>query len=160
MSDTSTEPELAPYDWRYLWGIARTHHRELVIANLVALGATLASIPLPLLMPLLVDEVLLEQPGATVAIIDGLFPPEWHGPVLYILFLLGVSVVLRVSALALNVLQGLQFTRVSKDIVYRLRRELLERLQRISMAEYETLGSGGVASHFVTDLQTVFASAR
>jgi len=155
MSETPTETGPAPYDWRYLWAIARTHRRELVIANLVALGATLASIPLPLLMPLLVDEVLLKQPGATVAAIDSLFPQQWHGPVLYILVLLGVSVVLRVSALALNVLQGLQFTRVSKDIVYRLRRELLERLQRISMAEYETLGSGGVASHFVTDLQTV-----
>ncbi|MDH3716422.1 MAG: ABC transporter ATP-binding protein/permease, partial [Gammaproteobacteria bacterium] len=95
------------------------------------------------------------QPGITVAIIDSVFPHQWHGPVLYILALLGVSVVLRVSALSLNVFQGLQFTRVSKDIVYRLRRELLERLQRISMAEYETLGSGGVASHFVTDLQTV-----
>jgi ATP-binding cassette subfamily C protein len=155
VNETHPETPAAPYDWRYLWAIARTHRRELVIANLVALGATLASIPLPLLMPLLVDEVLLEQPGMTVAIIDNLFPQQWHGPVLYILALLGVSVVLRMSALSLNVLQGLQFTRVSKDIVYRLRRELLERLQRISMAEYETLGSGSVASYFVTDLQTV-----
>ncbi len=143
------------YDWHYLWSIARTHKRELVLANVVALAATLASIPLPLLMPLLVDEVLLDQPGMTVAIIDSAFPVAWQGPVLYILVLLAVSVVLRVASLALNVLQGLQFTRVSKDIVYRLRRELLRRLQHISMAEYETLGSGGVASHFVTDLQTV-----
>ncbi|MDH3451077.1 MAG: ABC transporter ATP-binding protein, partial [Gammaproteobacteria bacterium] len=155
MNETQVEATAAPYDWRYLWAIARRHRRELVIANLVALGATLASIPLPLLMPLLVDEVLLAQPGMTVAVIDSVFPPEWRGPVLYILVLLGVSVVLRVLALSLNVLQGLQFTRVSKDIVYRLRRELLQRLRRISMAEYETLGSGSVASHFVTDLQTV-----
>ncbi len=144
-----------PYDWRYLWSIARSHRRELVTANLVALAATLASIPLPLLMPLLVDEVLLDQPGPVVAAIDSAFPPEWHGPVLYILVVLGVTAVLRTVALGLNVLQGLQFTRVAKDMVYRLRRELLERLRHVSMAEYETLGSGGVSSHFVTDLQTV-----
>ena len=155
MNDNPVDTQVAPYDWHYLWAVASRHRRELVIANLVALGATVTSVPLPLLMPLLVDEVLLEQPGRTVALIDSAFPQPWHGPVLYILVLLGVSVVLRVTSLALNVLQGLQFTRVSKDIVYRLRRELLERLQRISMAEYETLGSGGVASHFVTDLQTV-----
>jgi len=44
---------------------------------------------------------------------------------------------------------------VAKDITYRIRRSLLQRLQLISMAEYETLGSGVVASHLVTDVEAV-----
>ena len=48
-----------------------------------------------------------------------------------------------------------QFTVISKDVIYRIRRDLLLRLQRVSMAEYETLGSGKVASHLVTDLDAV-----
>ncbi|MDH5736505.1 MAG: ABC transporter ATP-binding protein/permease, partial [Gammaproteobacteria bacterium] len=48
-----------------------------------------------------------------------------------------------------------EFTVIAKDITYRIRRSLLNRLQFISMAEYETLGSGAVASHLVTDVEAV-----
>nr|WP_231517062.1 ABC transporter ATP-binding protein [Marinobacterium lacunae] len=126
-----------------------------MLANLIAIVATLVSVPLPLLMPLLVDEVLLDQPGVVVATINRLVPESWHGPVLYISGVLLLTVILRVIALALNVWQTRQFTIISKDVIFRIRSELLQRLQRISMNEYETLGSGTVASHLVTDLDTV-----
>ncbi|WP_255611655.1 ABC transporter ATP-binding protein [Marinobacterium arenosum] len=147
--------QIKQYDWRYIKQVALEHKRELVLANIIALLATLASVPLPLLMPLLVDEVLLDQPGVVVATLNPWFPETWHGPVLYIGALLAVTVVLRIAALVLNVWQSRQFTTISKDIIYRIRSGLLGRLQRISMAEYETLGSGAVAAHFVTDLDTV-----
>ncbi len=143
------------YNWRYIRDVALEHKRELVMANMIALVATLASVPLPLLMPLLVDEVLLNQPGWIVATIDPWFPESWHGPTLYIGAVLAITVVLRTIALLLNVWQARQFTRISKDVIFRIRSGLLERLKKISMAEYETLGSGAVASHFVTDLDTV-----
>lgn len=143
------------YTWRYIFNIALSHRRELVLANLIAIGAAVLSVPLPLLMPLLVDEVLLDQPGVVIASVNALFPAEWQGAPLYIGSVLVLTVVLRLLAMLLNVLQARQFTIISKDIIYRIRVGLLERLQRISMAEYETLGSGSVASHFVTDLDTV-----
>ncbi|GGB95935.1 ABC transporter ATP-binding protein/permease [Marinobacterium zhoushanense] len=143
------------YDWRYILEIGLQHRRELALANLIAILATCVSVPLPLLMPLLVDEVLLDQPGVVVASVNRLVPESWHGPILYIGAVLLLTVVLRVVALALNVWQTRQFTIISKDVIFRIRSELLQRLQRISMNEYETLGSGTVASHLVTDLDTV-----
>ncbi|MCQ4028552.1 ABC transporter ATP-binding protein, partial [Klebsiella pneumoniae] len=47
------------------------------------------------------------------------------------------------------------FARLSKDIVYRIRVRLIERLKRIALAEYESLGGGTVAAHLVTDLETI-----
>ncbi|KEA62896.1 Lipid A export ATP-binding/permease protein MsbA [Marinobacterium lacunae] len=152
---TPTRAGGRPYDWRYIVEIGLQHRRELMLANLIAIVATLVSVPLPLLMPLLVDEVLLDQPGVVVATINRLVPESWHGPVLYISGVLLLTVILRVIALALNVWQTRQFTIISKDVIFRIRSELLQRLQRISMNEYETLGSGTVASHLVTDLDTV-----
>ena len=143
------------YSWRYIFNVALEHKRQLVLANLIALVATVASVPLPLLMPLLVDEVLLEQPGFIVETINPMVPDSWHGPALYIGAVLLITVILRSIALLLNVWQARQFTHISKDVIFRMRSGLLERLKRISMAEYETLGSGAVASHFVTDLDTV-----
>lgn len=143
------------FSWSYIGSVAVEHKRELIIANLVAILATLFSVPVPLLMPLLVDEVLLDAPGVLIQTLNPLFPEHWHGPVLYIFAVLGFTIILRAIALVLNVWQARQFTIISKDVIFRMRSLLLERLGRISMAEYETLGSGAVSSHFVTDLDTV-----
>jgi len=145
----------ARYTWRYIIRIALAHRRELVLAHVVAIAAALMSVPIPLLMPLMVDEVLLDRPGTAVAIMNGLFPRSWHGPVLYICGILALTVLLRLAAMGFTVLHCLQFTRIAKDVSYRMRRELLRRLERVSMAEYETLGSGAVTAHFVTDMEAV-----
>ena len=146
-----------PYDWRELARLVFRHRRELILANLIAVLGALVSIPTPLLMPFLVDEVLLDKPGVLVGTMDRIFPESWHGPVLYIVAVLFFTLALRLSATLLGVLQTREFTRISKDVIFRMRRDLLARLQRVSMAQYETLGSGTVASHLVTDLDTIDA---
>ncbi|MCU7810930.1 MAG: ABC transporter ATP-binding protein/permease, partial [Candidatus Thiodiazotropha sp. (ex Notomyrtea botanica)] len=131
------------------------HRRELFAANLIAVLGAMAAVPVPLLIPLLVDEVLLSQPGRAVGLMNDLFPENWHGPVLYILAVLVLTLVLRFLALIFGVWQTWQFTRIAKDVIYHIRRDLLRRLERISMSSYETMGSGTVASHLVTDLEAV-----
>ena len=143
------------FTWQSILAVAAEHKRDLWIANAVALLAVVCSVPIPLLMPLLVDEVLLHNPGDLVAFMQSVFPQGWQGPVLYILFTLLITVVLRMAMILLNVWQLSKFTYVAKDITYRMRRALLQRLQSISMSEYETLGSGTVTSHFVTDINAV-----
>ncbi len=147
--------EVREYNWQYILEIAKQHKRQLVMANIIAVIATLASVPVPLLMPLLVDEVLLNQPGIVVSSINAITPSIWHGPVLYISIILIMTLCLRLSALVLNVFQTRQFTIIAKDVIFLIRRTLLTRLNKVSMSEYETLGSGTVASYFVTDLSTV-----
>jgi len=106
-------------------------------------------------MPLLVDEVLLNQPGNLVAAMNQLFPPAWQGPVLYITAMLVATVSLRLISLLLGVLQSREFSLISKDITYRIRKRLLNHLETVSLAEYETAGSGSVSSHLVTDVNVI-----
>ena len=148
-------PDNRLFDWHTLRRLALRDRRELVQANVVALLATLLAVPLPLMMPLLVDEVLLEKPATLVATMNGLFPEAWHGPVLYVVAILLLTIVLRFGALVLTVWQNRSFTCVAKSITFAMRREMLQRLRRISMKEYETLGSGTVSSHFITDLNAI-----
>lgn len=143
------------YGWHWILTVVLDHKHQLVLAQAVGVLAVLATVPIPLLMPLLVDEVLLDKPGHLVQFMNGVFPPAWHGPVLYISAILVVTIGLRVLGLILGVWQTRQFTLIAKDVTYRMRRRLLDFLQRISMAEYETLGSGAVASRFVTDINAV-----
>ncbi|WP_057956049.1 ABC transporter ATP-binding protein [endosymbiont of Ridgeia piscesae] len=143
------------YSWNELTSMVLRHRRELLAANLIAILGAIVAVPIPLLIPLLVDEVLLDQPGRAVAIMDQLFPSTWHGPFLYIGAVLLLTILLRLIALLLGVWQTRQFTCIAKDVVFHIRRDLLCRLERISMSAYETLGSGTVASHLVTDLDAV-----
>lgn len=132
-----------------------SHRKELITANIIAILGALVSVPIPLLMPLLVDEVLLHKPGTLVKWSHQLFPESWQGPALYILAVLFLTLILRLLALVFSVWQVREFTRISKDVIFRIRRDLLQRLQYFSMAEYEVLGSSTVASHLVTDLDAV-----
>lgn len=131
------------------------HRPQLVRANFYALFSVLASIPVPLLMPLLVDEVLLHKPGRMIDFIHGILPPNWVGPIAYISIVLLFTVLCRFMAIAFGVLQTRQFSQIAKDITFQLRARLLQRLQTISLSEFETLGTGKVASHFVTDINTI-----
>lgn len=153
--DISAAAQPAAPGLREIFRPVLAHKRSLVLANVFALIAVLASVPVPLLMPLLVDEVLLNKPGKLIAFIQQFFPVTWWGPVLYICSLLLVTMLLRFITITFGVLQTRQFTLIAKDITYRLRVALLTRLQTISLSEYETLGSGKVASHLVTDMNTI-----
>lgn len=145
----------APYTWRYVASIFRAHKRELIIAHVVAIFAALLSVPLPLLMPLLVDEVLIGEPGKLVAAIDSILPAAWQTDVAYIGFVLVLTIALRIGSALLQVVQTRQFTLIAKDLIFRMRARLIDRLNRVSMAEYESLGGTTVASHMVVDLNTV-----
>ncbi|EJL03540.1 ABC transporter, permease/ATP-binding protein [Pseudomonas fluorescens Q2-87] len=141
--------------WAQIRRLAFKHKKALWIANAVAVLATLCSVPIPLLLPLLVDEVLLGHGDAALKVMNHALPTGWQLAAGYIGLMLMVTLALRCGALLFNVLQARLFARLAKDIVYRIRIRLIERLKRISLGEYESLGSGTVAAHLVTDLDTL-----
>ncbi|QVK34913.1 ABC transporter ATP-binding protein [Pseudomonas syringae] len=141
--------------WAEIRRLALRHKKSLWLANGVAVLATLCSVPIPLLLPLLVDEVLLGRGDAALKVMDHLLPGSWQKAAGYIGLMLSLTLVLRVGALVFNVLQARLFAGLAKDIVYRIRLRLIERLKRISLREYESLGSGTVTTHLVTDLDTL-----
>ena len=141
--------------WAEIRRLALRHRKGLILANLIAVLATLCSVPIPLLLPLLVDEVLLKQGDAALRVMDRFLPADWQSAAGYIGLMLVLTLALRLGALVSNVLQARLFARLSKDVIYRLRVRLIERLKRIALSEYENLGGGTVSAHLVTDLDTL-----
>ena len=155
MNTATTSITSEKIHWKRILQLASEHKKILIQAHIIALVAALILVPVPMLMPLLVDEVLLDKPGKLVAAVYQVFPENWHGPVLVIISFMLLTILLRFTGTLLSVWQTREFTLVAKDVTFRLRRDLLQRLQTISMDEYETLGSGAVASHLVTDIDTI-----
>ncbi len=141
--------------WAEIRRLALRHKKALLFANLVAVLATLCTVPIPLLLPLLVDEVLLGKGDGALRFMDRLLPADWQVAFGYIGLMLAATLLLRGAALVFNVLQAKLFARLSKDIVYRIRLRLIERLRHIALGEYETLGGGSISAHLVTDLDTL-----
>jgi len=143
--DKST-PENNTFTWQYLKDIALKHKKELIFANVISVLATLILVPIPLLMPMLVDEVLLDKSGVALT---------GQTAVFFIIFFTVVTLVLRIVGMVLLVIQTRSFTLIAKDITYHIRKDLLAKVNKISMSEYETLGGGTISSHFVVDVETI-----
>ena len=143
------------YTWKLIYKIALEHKKALLYSHFIAILATVVSVPVPLLMPLLVDEVLLNKPGMAISLINPLFPVEWHLPILYIAVILVTSLLLRIIASIFNIIQARYFSCISKDIIFRIRKNIISHLQTISMSEYESLGTGAVVSYLIKDLDTI-----
>jgi len=152
MTPASTHQHL---DWRGILAELRKHRGAFIKGNLIAVLAVACAVPVPLFLPILVDEVLLHKPGIFIGHVSPLFPNAWHGPVLFVVIALLITVGLRLAAILLNVWQTRIFSLISKEVVYRIRARMLDGLSKIALSEYETLGSGRVTSHFVTDLNAV-----
>ena len=143
--DKST-PENNTFTWQYLKDIALKHKKELIFANVISVLATLILVPIPLLMPMLVDEVLLDKSGVALT---------GQTAVFFIIFFTVVTLVLRIVGMVPLVIQTRSFTLIAKDITYHIRKDLLAKVNKISMSEYETLGGGTISSHFVVDVETI-----
>lgn len=129
------------------------YKRSLMWGNIIAILATLISIPIPLLIPLMVDEVLLKKGGKITEAIDWFTPA--HEPLLYIGIVLAVTIFLRFLFFLLSVASQKFFIILSQELSFTIRVRALEHLKAVSMSEYERLGSGKVITHLITDIDTI-----
>jgi ATP-binding cassette subfamily C protein len=129
------------------------HKKVLIGANLVAVLSTLLTIPVPLLIPLLIDEIILGKGGRVTQTIDSYI--TIGSPEYYILTVLLVTLFLKAISLVLNLLHIRLFTKISKEVTYVIRKRLLNHLKTVSMSEYDMLGSGAVSAKVITDVDTV-----
>ena len=129
------------------------HKKILILANSIAIISILLNIPVPLLIPKLIDEIVLGKEGWITELIDQYI--NISSPQYYILIVLIITMVLRAMSLILNIVHIRLFTKIAKDVSYKIRKQLLEHLKRVSMSEYDILGSGSVASKVITDVDTI-----
>ncbi len=143
------------YSWQRIYQLVLLHKKRLIQANIIAFFAMLVTVPLPLLLPLLVDEVLLGQPAMVVGFINSFIPLTWQTPFGYIAIVTFITIILRFMGIVLGVWQVQQFTLISKQVTHGIRQDLLARIKGVSMARYEKMGTGSVTATMVNDVNTI-----
>ncbi len=138
---------------RSIFKLALHHKKALINGQLITLFAIIISVPIPLLLPMMVDEVLLHKPHYIVPTINELLG---SGSAFYYIAIVAFSVVfLRFLYYYLGVITTKIFTRISKYITFMIRARLLRHLEKTSMNEFETLGSGAITANLITDIDTL-----
>ncbi len=129
------------------------YKKALIIGNLLALFSTMLTAIIPLFIPLIVDELLLDQSHGFIDFIaTHIFTSDTKGYVLFVLFMI---LVLRIVSSLLSIMQTKIFTVISKNITYQMRLSLLSHLKLVSLKEYEMMQVGSVTSKLVTDVETI-----
>ena len=141
------------YTFKKLFKEIKKYKKEFIAAQIIALCATLISIPIPMLMPLLIDEVLLHKPGYWTGFINGMLGDCTS--FCYVIFTLFVVLLLRTLFVGLNIAQTFFFEKITKDITYKIRLQVLKHLKHLSVNEYENLKTGDIASRLISDVNTV-----
>jgi len=126
---------------------------SLIYGQIVTLLAILVSIPVPLMLPIMVDEILLDKPAFFVKNID--FFLGSTTAFYYIAIVTLMVILLRFIYYFFGVIITKVFTKISKYVTYMIRVRLIEHLKITSMNEYVTLGSGAITSNLVTDVNTL-----
>ena len=136
-----------------LWNLIKENKKALINGQLITLIAILVSIPIPLMLPILVDEVLLEKPASFVETITLLFG---SGNAFFYIAVVALAVIfLRFFHFLLSVILTRIFTIISKEVIYKIRVEIIGYLKKVSMNEYESLGSGTIGANLITDVNTL-----
>lgn len=145
------------YTFKTLYHQIRTQKSDFWRTSLYGIVATLLLLPIPMLIPLLIDEVLLAHPGKMTEMISGFFGSfdVW----VYITVTLVVVLALRFGAFFFTNQKTFYATKITQKISYLLRHRILHHLERVALSEYETLKSGGIASKTVQDVEGVSAFA-
>ena len=141
------------YTFRTLYDQIKTQKSDFWRTSLYGVVATLLLLPIPMLIPLLIDEVLLEHPGKMTEMISASLGSSetW----VYIGVILVIVLLLRFMAFFFNNRKTFYATKITQKISYLLRHRILHHLERVSISEYETLKSGGIASKTVQDVEGV-----
>ena len=138
-----------------LFKLALHKKRAFVYGQIITLIAIVISIPVPLMLPMMVDEVLLHKPEYIIPTIDRLFGDG--SAFYYIALVTFVVVFLRFAYYLLGVVTTKIFTGIAKYVTFMVRKRLLTHLQYTTMNEYETLGSGAITANLITDVDTLDA---
>jgi ATP-binding cassette subfamily C protein len=140
---------------KYIWKLLLEKKKKLILGQVLTIIAIIVSVPIPLMLPALVDEVLLSKPDFFINTIDNYFRA---GSAFYYITIVTIAVIiLRIIYFIFTVIITKIFTSISKYVTFRIREKLINHLKIVSMNEYESLGSGAIAANLITDVNTLDA---
>ena len=139
--------------FRYLKEQVEFYKKQIFLANVLAIFSIVISVPIPLFIPMLVDELIMGKEGKFMATVSQFI--EIGSPEYYILLVFILTLVIRAINVWLMIIRRILVDEVVENIRLNMRKKILTHLQSVSMSEYDVLGSGAISSKMTTDIASV-----
>ncbi|SFV90280.1 ABC-type multidrug transport system, ATPase and permease component [hydrothermal vent metagenome] len=142
------------YNLKKLFSYVLAQRGDFVKTILYGIGATLLLLPLPMMIPLLIDQLLLHRQGKLTAFFSqyGIIEP-W----IIIATVLAAMTTLRIGAFVFENKKTYHAVKITQKIAYLLRLHILHRLEYVSLNAYASLKTGGITSKNVQDVESISA---
>lgn len=139
--------------FRYIYLQIKLHKKKIFMANLLAIIITLITIPIPLFIPFIIDEVISGKEGSFIPTVNWFV--EINSPVYYIVIVFVLMLLLQALSSLIGLIRSSYLDKVIGDTRLAIRQKLLYHLKNVSMSEFDMLGSGEISSKMSVDVGTV-----
>ncbi|HEX7984337.1 MAG TPA: ABC transporter ATP-binding protein [Duganella sp.] len=140
--------------WNGLLRDLRHARREIALANGAAFLVGLVSLPIPAVIPKVVDWLLL-HPERPPALAQWLPSNAIAAAAALLAVCLAATLLLRFTALGLNRLQANAFIAISKALVFQLRRRFVRHLEHVRLHAIERAGGATIATRGMGDIDLI-----
>ena len=134
-------------------GSIRAQGSSVVLAFVAIAGATLTTLAAPWPLKLMFDNVILGKPAQSG--LAAYMPALEAGSTTSLLWLALVALALAVLSAGFSYYQLIVTSRIGFEIVYKLRSELFQHLQRLSLSFHRRARTGELLSKIVSDTNTL-----
>lgn len=121
------------------------------LALVIAIACAIGSVAFNVVGPRVLGEATTELFEGIAAKVGGTGGVDFDA----IGFILGCALTLYLSSAALNLVQGWLMTGITQRVCYRLRREIIEKVDRMPLGYFERVSTGDVMSRVTNDVDTL-----
>ena len=121
------------------------------LALVIAIACAIGSVAFNVVGPRVLGEATTELFEGIAAKVGGTGGVDFDA----IGFILGCALTLYLSSAALNLVQGWLMTGITQRVCYRLRREIVEKVDRMPLGYFERVSTGDVMSRVTNDVDTL-----
>jgi ATP-binding cassette subfamily C protein len=141
------------YTFRTLFSHVKAQQSDFWRTVVYGIVSTLLLLPIPMLIPLLIDEVLIKDSDRVTRFITEQFGNDeaWFTVSVIVLVIL----LLRIGAFLFSNKQNFYAMKITQRISYLIRHHILHHLERVSLQEHEMIKPGGIASKTTQDVEGI-----
>lgn len=133
---------LMNYTFKHIMNIININRKTIAKANILALLTAIIVIPIPMIIPYVVDQFFLKK-------------PENNYILLIIIGFFLLSSILRFISFTTNKIQFGILSKLSKKIIYEIRLDLFKHIKKVNISDLHKINAESLNSRFLIDLDSL-----
>lgn len=147
--------DLKKIGWTKVFSLVMRYRWTVFTSNMAAIMAALSVVLLPLQIPLIIDELFLNQEGELVSFLNTITPDNYETNIVYIWEVVFFCLLLRIIYTGFHNYQYKGFLKISKNVTCIIRNNLISATTNISYEKYKESDTGEIINCITRDVSEI-----